>query len=147
MFSPVAQTPSPVAVPTSGDFWNPSNWAPFISAVGIPGFMCLILFLFFIWFLWKGLTKWDGHLTRQEKLTKLQLMLCHQIHSPGGVANVSDFRDAGHEFADVLQDLGEGIGKETGAVIKPKIGKIHEKLRNVPSPFPSLDLSPGDQDG
>jgi hypothetical protein len=74
--------------------------------------------------------------TRQEKLTASQLGLCRQVHRTGGTANVSDFRDAGHDLADVLRTIGEGVSNKTGETIKPKIDRIHQKLRNTPPPLP-----------
>jgi hypothetical protein len=129
-----------VNTPSSGDFWNPANWVPLVKEMGIGGFFALVMFGFFMWIFWRGLTKWDKHLTRQEKLTASQLGLCRQVHATGGTANVSDFRDAGHDLVDVLQSIGEGVSEETGDRIKPKIDRIHEKLRNVPPPLPVLNL-------
>lgn len=125
-----------VTPPTSGDFWNPSNW----SWLGGDKFL-LILFggvvAAFAWrFLARGLDKWDKHLSRQEALTSSQLTLCRQVHGEGGTSNLTDFRDAGHDLVDVLQDLGTGISPQTGEKIKPKIDEIHRRLRNSPPPLP-----------
>ena len=103
-----------------------------------------MLFGFFIVFIWKALGKWDAHLTRQEKLTASQLGLCRQVHRTGGTANVADFRNAGHDLADVLQTIGDGVSNQTGEAIKPKIDRIHEKHRNTPPPLPATDLQLAD---
>jgi len=87
-------------------------------------------------------TKWGDHLDRGEKIQMAQWNLCSQVHQAGGTANIADFRDAGHDLADVLQDLGDGIKSETGAVIKPKLDRIHQRLRQAPAPLPTLNLSP-----
>jgi len=141
MVNLLAQTPTPVQVPAAGDFWNPSNWAPFVKEIGIPGFFAIVLFGFFIWIMSRGLTKWDRHLTRQEKLTATHLALCRQVHGAGGVSNISDFRDAGHELVDALQEIADGIGPDTGEAVKPRVSRIHQTLRNVPPPLPTLDLA------
>lgn len=126
--------------PTSDDFWNPANWAALAREVGFTGVLALVLIAFFCAVLWLGLTKWDRHLHRQERLAESQLTLCRGVHGAGGVGNVADFRAAGHIIADVLQDLGDGIGDETAFAIKPKLGRVHEVLRNAPAPLPVLDL-------
>lgn len=87
------------------------------------------------------MTRWGDHLDRSEKIQSAQWSLCTQVHRPGGTANLADFRDAGHDLMDVLQEIGNGVRPETGAAIKPKIDKIHEKLRQSPPPLPVLDLS------
>ena len=122
--------------PSSGDFWNPANWAGLVEKLGVVGFMCLVMFGFFIVLLWKILTRWDAHLTRQEKLVLGQYALCRQVHQAGGVANVSDFREVGHDVANILQDLGEGISEATGKIIKEKTESMHRRLRNSPAPLP-----------
>ena len=125
--------------PDGGSFWNPANWAPFVEKIGIPGFFAIVLFGFFVYFVWKALTQWDKHLIRQERLMGSQLVLCRQVHGPGGTANVSDFRDAGRDIAGVLQDMGDGISEETGASIKPKLERLLDRLHNSPPPLPSIN--------
>jgi hypothetical protein len=125
--------------PTSGDFWNPENWGRFISSIGIPGFFALVFFGFTVWIIWKGLHKWDKHLSRQERIATIQLSLCKGVHSVGGVANVTDFRDAGHDFADILQSIGNEMG--VGEEIKNSIKHIHDVLRNKPAPLPIVQFN------
>lgn len=115
----------------SGDFWNPANWGPFVAAIGLPGFFAVILFGFFVWFLWRNLNRWDRYL-----VTLTAILKC--AYSPGGVGNVSDFRDAGHDLMNILQDIGDGISEDVGSNIKPKLDKMRDRLRNVPPPIPAL---------
>lgn len=126
--------------PTSGDFWNPNNWVEFIKAVGFGGFFAIVLFGFFVFFLWKALGRWESHLERAEKLQSTQLSLCTQVHRPGGTANVSELRDAADIAVSVLQDMGNGIGKETGDAIRPKLDRMREKLKPPPQPLPMVDI-------
>ncbi|MCE5267233.1 MAG: hypothetical protein LLG00_05050 [Planctomycetaceae bacterium] len=121
-----------VQVPTSGDFWNPANY----SWLGGDKFLTLVFAAALLAFVWRALSKWDRHLSRQEKVIKAQFALCTQVHQIGGTANVSDFRECGHDVADVLQDIGDGVGK--GEVVKAKLDRVHQKLRNQPAPLPVL---------
>jgi len=139
MLSLLAQTaPAAPTTPSSGDFWNPANWPQFIAAVGIPGFFALIFLGLLVWFFWKGLSKWDRHLARQEQLIRSQWTLCRQVHSTGGSANVTDLREAGHAMADALLDIAKGINKDTAAAVAPSIARIHYSLRPVASPLPEV---------
>jgi len=123
---------------SGGSFWNPADWAPFVKEIGIPGFFAIVLFGFFIYFMWKAFTQWDKHLVRQERLMGSQLILLRHVHGPGGVSNVSDFRDAGRDLAGVFQDMGDGISEETGVSIRPKLDRLLDRLRNQPPPLPDL---------
>ena len=48
----ISQTPTPT-MPTSGDFWNPSNWTEFVKVIGIPSFFALIFFSALAYLWWK----------------------------------------------------------------------------------------------
>lgn len=136
LLAEVAPTTHPgLQAPTSGDFWNPANY----SWLGGDKFLVLVFAAALLYFVWKALGKWDTHLSRQEKLTQSQFTLCTQVHSPGGTANLSDFRDCGHDLADVLQEIGDGVGK--GDAVKKKLDRVHQKLRNGPAPLPVLDAA------
>lgn len=131
----LAQTITP---PSSGDFWNPTNWVQFVEKIGVAGFFALVLFGFFIWFLWRALTKWEDHLNRSEDLTKSQLKLCKWAHGTGGIANNENLEQAAHAAADAMQTIADGVSPETGRAAKQSIDKIHEKLRVTP-PFPEFN--------
>jgi hypothetical protein len=132
-----------VTPPSSGDFWNPANWVPFVNSVGMPGVFALVFFIAILW-MWKtGMGEWKAHLEESRGLLRSQVVLCRQVHGTGGTANVSDFRDAASDLLDAAQDIADGIGKETGIAVKPKLAAARQKIRNQPAPLPALNLNTG----
>jgi hypothetical protein len=131
----VALTP-----PSSGDFWNPSNW----QWLGGDKFLLLCMMGFFMWFVWRALSKWDVHLDRSEKLQGAQIRFCGRVHQSGGVGNNESILKAGHAAASVLEAMAQGISDKTGKDVKTDIGIIHDAL-NV-RPATQLVTKSGDDD-
>lgn len=145
-----APSPSPSPLPMSGEWASPESWSHLFQTAGVPAAILVFILALFavfaflaLWWTvgpnglvrdigdraWKRLDEFLLHIeanaTENQTTLKSQLALCNQTHAPGGPCNVTDLRDAGHEFAEIARE----IGKKTGAHVDDRADNIHKTLR------------------
>jgi len=136
----------------SGEWANPQSWVALVQVIGIPTFILLgIGFLLYKVLKWvfgdngwgkkaadrvadsfasaankveECLPKLEIALTAGATRSESQIKFCEKVHEPGGDANVSDLRAAGHSAANALRD----IGNKVGADVSQHVDEIHRIL-------------------
>jgi hypothetical protein len=136
----------------SGEWANPQAWVALVQVIGIPAF--ILFWLGFLLYRVAGwifgadgwgkkaadrvadsfasvankveecLPKLETALSAGATRSESQLKFCEKIHEPGGEANVSDLRAAGHSAANALRD----IGNKVGADVSQHVDEIHRIL-------------------
>ena len=136
----------------SGEWANPQSWVSLVQVIGIPTFILLgIGFLLYKVLKWvfgdngwgrkaadrvadsfasaankveECLPKLETALTAGTTRAEKHIDFCQRVHAPGGEANVSDLRAAGHSAAKVLLDIGNQVGVDVSA----SVNQIHKAL-------------------
>ena len=136
----------------SGEWANPQAWVSLVQVIGIPAF--ILFWLGFLLYRVAGwifgdngwgkkaadrvadsfasaankveecLPKLEIALTAGATRSESQIKFCEKVHEPGGEANVSDLRAAGHSAANALRD----IGNKVGADVSQHVDEIHRIL-------------------
>ena len=155
MFDLLAQLPAPnppSAVPMSGEWSSPESWSHLFQAAGVPAAVLLFMLMLggvfgglFLWWtvgpagflrelgnrLWTRLDKFLENVEANQQTTaatlQTHLASCNAIHAAGGPCNVTDLRNAGHEFAEIARE----IGKKVGADVDARADNIHKTLRTT----------------
>jgi hypothetical protein len=136
LFAQPATPPTPVpTVPTSGDFWNPANWATAIHELGIVGFL-LIMFVAIALVEGWLLLKQRGQPSNAEQVAYLKAMY--------RASNVRDSRIAMvmRAWARIVGAIADKGGYR--ADVKSDLDKISDTL-DGPPPVPSELLKVTDE--
>jgi len=141
MFADTTPTPT---IPTSGDFWNPTSWVPFVHEIGIPGFFALVFFAYIVWKEWRN----SKQPSNREQVTTLRWMYHDAVERNARLRRVlRSFCSVVSVFADMLTCTnGEKIDVARRD-IKSQIDKITDALDDGPPTTPAiLQLKDEDKD-